>query len=171
MERVALLIPGFDYSTDRPLLHFAGAVFRRHGWTVEKFSWSVPPPPRDGQDFPAWFGRLREFVGEQMASAPSAGALVGKSIGAFAATAGDRPGIWLTPPLRDSLLPADLRRATEPFLLVGSRADPSWEPFATDHVYEAADADHNMEIPGDPVRSAEMLRDVTAAMDAFVRDL
>jgi hypothetical protein len=32
-------------------------------------------------------------------------------------------------------------------------------------------ADHHMEIRGDPVRSAEVLRDVTAAMDAFVRNL
>jgi hypothetical protein len=81
------------------------------------------------------------------------------------------PGVWLTPPLRDSLLADDLRRSAKPYLLVGSRADPSWEPVEARHVFEAADADHNMEVPGDPVRSAGLLRDVTAAMDAFVRDL
>jgi hypothetical protein len=174
VERVALLVPGVEYSAERPLLHFAGAVFRSYGWTVHEFRWSARPPQRDGQDFPAWFGRLRDFVGEQMSAGPDADALVGKSLGAFAAAvAADRdlPGVWLTPPLRDSLLADDLRRSAKPYLLVGSRADPSWEPVEARHVFEAADADHNMEVPGDPVRSAGLLRDVTAAMDAFVRDL
>jgi len=174
VERVALLIPGVEYAPSRPLLRSAGAVFRRHGWTVRAFEWSARPPEREGADFAAWFDRLRSFVAGQMASAPRADALVGKSLGSFAAAAAadrDLPGVWLTPPIRDSRLAADLSRASKPFLLVGSRADPSWEAVAAPHVYEAADADHNMEIPGDPVRSAEILGEVTAAMDAFVRDL
>jgi hypothetical protein len=174
VNRVALLVPGLEYTPDRPLLRAAGDVFRRHGWTVREFRWSSPPPPRAGQDFPVWFARLRAFVAGQLESAPAAGALAGKSMGAFAASlAADRglPGIWLTPPLRDSPLARDLRRATKPYLLVGSAADPSWERVAAEHVYEAPDADHDMEVPGDPDRSARVLREVTAAMDGFVGTL
>ncbi len=99
-------------------------------------------------------------------------------MGAFAAgLAADRglPGIWLTPILSDSQLPADLRRATAPFLLIGSTADPSWDSevaYSFDQTcYEAHNADHSMETVDDPVNSADILRHVTAAMDAFVSEL
>jgi hypothetical protein len=181
--RVALLIPGYGYSPERPLLHFARAVFDSHGWTTREVRWRERPPARDQADLPAWFARLRAFVHAQVTpvldgeTAPQI-ALVGKSLGAFAATlAADRdlPAIWLTPVLRDTEVPADLRRSTAPFLLVGGAADPSWDPAVARGfgrpVYEAPDADHGMEIPGDPVRSAGVLRDVTVAMEAFVRTL
>ena len=172
MKRLALLIPGFEYSSDRPLLRSAGAVFRSRGWTTRAYQWSSAPPPRDGQDFPVWFAQLRQFVRAEPIREQNAAALVGKSLGAFAASLGaDLPGIWLTPPLRDSTLAADLRAATRPYLLIGSRADPSWQRVPAPNVLELGDADHNLEIPGDPVRSAEVLRDVTAAMDEFVRRL
>jgi hypothetical protein len=79
------------------------------------------------------------------------------------------------PLLRDSEIPADLRRAEKPFLLAGGTADPTWDPAVARSfgrpIFEAPDADHNLEIPGDPVRSAGLLRDVTLAMDVFVRQL
>jgi hypothetical protein len=182
-DRVALLIPGNIYSPERPLLHFARAVFAGHGWTTQEVWWAGPPPQRDGQELHLWFARLRSFVNTHVGrvldheTAPKI-ALVGKSMGAFAAAlAADRnlPGIWLTPVLRDSQLPGDLRRSTAPFLLVGSAADPSWDPEVArgfgQPVYEAPDANHGMEIDDDPVRSAEVLRQVTIAMDAHVRAL
>ena len=93
------------------------------------------------------------------------------------APAADRglPGIWLTPVLRDSPLPADLRRAAAPFLLVGGTADPSWDPEIArgfrQPVFEAHNADHAMETADDPANSAEILRRVTVAMDRFVTTL
>ncbi|GAA3345275.1 hypothetical protein GCM10020358_51740 [Amorphoplanes nipponensis] len=178
--RLALLLPGLRYSPERPLLHFARAVLHKHGWTTREVRWPERPPEPAGQDWHAWSTRLRTFVQAHVSrlldqeSTPDI-ALVGKSMGAFAAgVAADRslPAVWLTPVLRDSPLPADLRRATAPFLLVGSVADPSWDPgIARDlgrPVHEARDADHSMEIADDPVRSVEVLRDVTAAVDAFV---
>jgi hypothetical protein len=38
-------------------------------------------------------------------------------------------------------------------------------------VYEARDADHGLETGNDPVNSAEVLRQATIAMDAFVAAL
>lgn len=158
-------------------------MFARHGWTPREVRWSERPPPRDHTDLRAWFARLSSFAQAQVTpildreTAPRI-ALVGKSLGAFTATlAADRglPAIWLTPVLRDTDVPADLRRSAAPFLLVGGTADPSWDPAVARSfgkpVFEAPDADHGMEIAGDPVRSAEVLRDVTVAMDAFVRTL
>jgi pimeloyl-ACP methyl ester carboxylesterase len=105
-------------------------------------------------------------------------ALVGKSMGALAATlAADRslPGIWLTPVLRDSELVGDLRRTAAPFLLVGGTADRGWDPELArsfgQPFYEVPGANHGMEVDDEPVTSAEIIRDVTIAMDAFVRAL
>jgi hypothetical protein len=72
-------------------------------------------------------------------------------------------------------VPADLRRATAPFLLVGSAADPSWDPEIArslgQPLYEAQNADHSTETPDDPVHSADVLRHVTVVMDGFVSTL
>jgi alpha-beta hydrolase superfamily lysophospholipase len=120
---------------------------------------------------------VRTHVGEILAreTAPTI-ALVGKSMGALAATlAADRglPGVWLTPVLRDAELVRDLRRTAAPFLLVGGTADRGWDPETARGLaqpfYEAPGADHGMEIADDPVTSAEILRDMTVAMDEFVR--
>src|ERR1700753_2917926 len=114
-QRVAILLPGMHYSTERPLLHFARAVFVKHGWTTREIRWSEPAPERDGQDLCDWFARQRSFAEAHARRSleretASRIALVGKSMGAFAAgVAADRglPAIWLTPVLADSPLPAD----------------------------------------------------------------
>lgn len=181
-ERVVLLIPGHGYSAERPLLHFAGAVFARHGWAVREVRWPSPPPARDGQEFAPWFDQLHAFATAHVAeildreTAPRV-ALAGKSMGTLAASlAADRalPAVWLTPVLNDSPIPAGLRRATAPFLLVGATADRSWNPAVARSfgrpVHEVEGADHGLEVD-DPVRSAEILRDVTVAMDRFVSSL
>jgi pimeloyl-ACP methyl ester carboxylesterase len=182
-DRVAFLIPGLGYSAERPLLHFARAVLMRHGWTTQTVWWPELPPQRDGQDLPSWSAQLRSFVHAHMSQVLSVEAaprivLVGKSMGAFAAAvAADRslPGIWLTPVLRDSRVPDDLRRSTAPFLLVGATADPSWDAGTARSLgqpfYEAEGADHGMETDNDPVNSAEILRRTTIAMDEFVARL
>jgi hypothetical protein len=179
VDRLALLIPGAGYSTDRPLLHFAAAVFEKHGWRTLPVRWRTPVPAR-GPDLAAWFTTLRSYaVGEvtpvlDEQTAPRI-ALVGKSLGSFAAApAADRglPGIWLTPPLRDTELAADLRRATAPFLLAGGAADRAWDSAVAHRfggpVFEAPGADHGLELPGQPLASVDILRDLTAAMDDFV---
>lgn len=180
---VAFLIPGYGYPAERPLLHYAGAVFERHGWTTRELRWPAPPPARDGKDLTVWTTELRAFVHDHVSRALDAEpdqriALAGKSMGAFAAgLAADRnlPAIWLTPILADTDLAADLGRSRAPFLLVGSVADRSWDPAAARDLgrpfYEADDADHGMETAADPVNSVEILRQVTLAMDTFVGEL
>jgi hypothetical protein len=181
-DRVAFLIPGYEYSAERPLLHFARAVFLRHGWTTQEVWWPERPPQRGGREIRPWYAQLRSFVHAHLtrvldAEAAPRIALVGKSMGTFAAgLAADRglPGVWLTPVLRDSEVAVDLRRGAAPFLLVGSAADPSWDAEAARALgsyYEVEDADHGMETDDDPVNSAEILRRTTIAMDGFVARL
>jgi hypothetical protein len=182
-DRVAFLVPGHGYSAERPLLHFAQAVFARHGWTTENVWWTEPPPARDGQDHAAWYERLRTFAIAQVGPVLDAErapriALVGKSLGTLTAALAARrglPAVWLTPVLRDSRLGDDLRRCTAPYLLVGSNADRSWDGALARElggpILEADGADHGLETPDDPVNSAAILQRVTAAMDDFVASL
>ncbi|WP_433431618.1 hypothetical protein [Nonomuraea sp. CA-141351] len=174
-DRVAILLPGASYVPARPLLHFARVVLAHHGWTVQEVWWE--PPTADtmaGRE--AWVvERAREAV-----EAESAGQVlvVGKSLGTLAAPlAAERglPAIWLTPLLTVESVVGALRRSKAPTLLVGGAADKLWDGEVArglGHPYlEVPDADHGMEIFGDPVASARVLKDVTEAMDRFVAGL
>ncbi|BCY08356.1 hypothetical protein L3i22_034440 [Actinoplanes sp. L3-i22] len=179
---VVLLIPGHSYSAERPLLHFAGEVFAKHGWTVREVRWPSLLPHR-GDDPDLWNRQLRSYVHDHLGRVLAREtdpriALVGKSMGCFAAAhAADRglPAVWLTPILRLPELPADLHRSPAPFLLAGGTADPAWDPAVVRGLrrpfYEAEGADHGLEITGDPVSSVEILRQVTAAVDDFAGTL
>nr|BFE70658.1 hypothetical protein GCM10020092_039590 [Actinoplanes digitatis] len=134
-DRVAFLIPGYEYSAGRPLLHFARAVLMRHGWTTQEVWWPERPPQREGDDLDPWFDQLRAFVHAHLTRIIDAEKaprilLVGKSMGTLAAgLAADRelPAIWQTPLLRDAGTVDALRRGTAPYLLVGGAADPVWD--------------------------------------------
>src|SRR5690349_6640507 len=88
-DRIALLLPGLHYSPERPLLHFARAVFVKHGWATREVRWPERPPQQEGRDPHDWSTRLRSFVQAHLGpildheTAPTI-ALVGKSMGAFA---------------------------------------------------------------------------------------
>ncbi|MET8149217.1 alpha/beta hydrolase [Actinoplanes sp. NPDC049668] len=181
--RVALLIPGNEYSAARPLLHFARAVLMRHGWTTQEVWWPERTPQREGDDLEPWFDRLRDFACahvSRMIDAETAPRilLVGKSLGTLTAPlAADRglPAVWLTPLLRDAKTVDALRRGAAPYLLAGGAADPAWDAAVARSLgrpfYEAPDADHGMETDDDPANSAEILRRATVAMDEFVATL
>jgi len=173
--RVALLVPGGGYTPDRPLLHFARAVLRKHGWTTQELWWPTRPPPVEGE-WPDWVNaQVADMLDRESADSLL---LVGKSLGTMAATtAADRelPAIWLTPLLHQPWLAGELRRTTAPTLLVGGTADHSWIPSLArelPHPYlELTGADHGLETDDDPVNSADLLKQITAALDEFVAGL
>lgn len=174
--RVAVLLPGGGYSPARPLLHFARAVLQKHGWTTQELWW----PNRWPQDENLHRDWINEHAARAVAAEPGAQVLlVGKSLGTWATrTAAELglPGIWLTPLLHKQQLVEDLRRATAPALLIGGTADVrTWRPEIVrelGHSYlELEGADHGLETDDDPVNSAEILKQVTAAMDEFAGQL
>jgi hypothetical protein len=91
----------------------------------------------------------------------------------------DLPAVWLTPLLSGSshaeLVVAGLSASTAPCLLVGGSADNLWDggaarSIASAEVLVIADADHALQIPGDPMKSIEVLRTVTEAIARFLRE-
>ena len=173
--RAAVLIPGQRYSTDGPLLMFAGLAAERRSGLVHRIDWTVPELPDDDAER-AWVAaRVIEAVDAATAAGRAAPVLIGKSLGSLAApvaAAGNLPAVWLTPLLTDEPMVAALRRATAPFLLVGGTADPLWDgPVArslTRHVLAIDGADHGMFVPGPLSASADVLGRVASAIEDFL---
>jgi pimeloyl-ACP methyl ester carboxylesterase len=93
--RAAVLLPGQRYSTDRPLLQYAGLAAERRGASLQRISWTVPGFGDDD-------GGERDWVAAQVAAAVGAvtaatgvttPVVAGKSLGSLAAgvTAGCPP--------------------------------------------------------------------------------
>jgi hypothetical protein len=170
--RVAIILPGVRYTPAAPLLHYARAVLLARGWTVQEIWWGDAP----GQGRAEW---VREHTLTALARENAQELLlVGKSLGTLAApVAAERglPAVWLTPLLTEPAVVDALTRASRPRLLVGGTADPLWQGDVARRtgadLLEVPGADHGMEVDSDPVRSAEILREVTVAMERFVGGL
>ncbi|MBT2225653.1 hypothetical protein [Nonomuraea sp. NEAU-A123] len=169
-SRNAVIIPGGMYGPQAGLLAYAGEAVARRGAHLELISWTPPKgqPLLEGQ---SWVYQQVTPVVEKLGTP----LLIGKSLGSYgAAVAADRglPGIWLTPLLTMPACVEALRRATQPFLLVGGTADDLWDGVLarelTPHVLEVNGADHGMKVPGPLHRSTEVLGQVTTAIEVFL---
>jgi hypothetical protein len=169
------LLPGGGYTPAAPLLHYARAVLRKHGWTVVEVWWD-PPLGNLWEDFDA----VMDWVDAQAREAFAGDAaerklLVGKSLGSCGTRlAAERqlPAVWLTPILTHQRIVDAIAGTAAPTLLVGGTGDQLWNSAAAKRsghqVLEVPDADHGMELANDPVGSVEVLRQVTAELDRFV---
>lgn len=173
---LAVVLPGRGYPPAAPGLAYAGYVLRAAGWRVRDVWWD---PPANGslslEGEVAW-------VGDQLAAAASdvdgPVFVVGKSLGTYGARlAAERsyPAIWLTPLLTDPVLVEGIRANPARQLLVGGTADRLWDAevaasLAADgcDVLQIDGIDHGLIDPADPVRSADVLAEVTRAMAGFV---
>lgn len=172
--RAAVVVPGLFYSTDGPLLMYAGLAVERRGGSVHRISWTVPQ--FGGADERAWVAaQVSEAVDAVAATGVAAPVVIGKSLGSLAASvAADRglPAVWLTPILTDEPTVAALRRATAPCLLIGGTADKAWDgriaSSLTPHVLQIDGADHGMLVPGRLAESAAVLGQVATAVENFL---
>jgi hypothetical protein len=171
IDRIAVLIPGANYSVDCPLLFYAGLAASRRGAEVVPISWPRPLP--NDEELPAW-------VHEQVCAALGAARplLIGKSVGTLAAgLAADLglPAVWLTPLLTEQSVVGDLGRATAPALLIGGTADKAWDGGTaraiSGHVMEIPDADHGLHVPGSIGASVRLAADIMDNVEHFLDTL
>jgi predicted alpha/beta-hydrolase family hydrolase len=174
--RAAVLVPGGGYSTDGPLLMYAGLAVERREGRVHRIAWTQPLPEPEAE-IHSWVASqvaaaIEEIAGTTAATAP---VIIGKSLGSLAAPlVADRglAAIWFTPLLTDEPTVAALRRTTAPCLLAGGTADQFWDGAAarsiTPHVVEVAAADHGMFVPGELSASAAVLGQVITAVEHFL---
>ncbi|MEV4410456.1 alpha/beta hydrolase [Catellatospora sp. NPDC049609] len=173
-DRVAIVLPGGGYTPARPLLHLARNVLFGHGWTVQELWWA--PPTTDEDERAAW--ALAQATAAVEAESARRVLLVGKSLGTFAAPLAatrDLPAIWFTPLLFRADVVDALAAASAPTLLLGGGGDWSWDPRLADDLglpyLELPGADHGLEHPDDPVRTAENLVRVTRRVNEFAAAL
>ena len=162
------------YGPASPLLEYARQVRLAAGWTVQQVFWEVPAGLTDATSWvrgqavsavTADGGRRTRARGGQVPRHPRGGVRRGALV----------PAIWLTPLLVVPELVAGIRANPARQLLVGGTDDDLWDAdvaasLATDgcDVLQVDGADHSMTVDGDPVRSAEILVEVTRAMANFV---
>jgi hypothetical protein len=170
-SRCAVILPGIRYFSQAPLLWFAREAAQAEGWSVIEVDERAPS---DREPF-EW---MRSQAERAIAGASGAETVVvvGKSLGSIAATLWSGPAIWLTPLLDRPEIVNALSATSSPALLVGSTDDPSWSGGAVPgnsalEVLELSGLDHSLQASGDPARSLEVLREVTARVSFFCAGL
>lgn len=169
-ERRVVLLPGARYPTRAPLLWFAREVAVARGFGVLE----VLDEPPSGEDPFAW---IRDRAQRALDHASSErDVVIGKSLASEVTdlvAARELPAIWLTPLLNRPNVVAGLARATQPALLVGGTADPTWRPQALpEHapldLAELDGLDHSLQLAGDPAASLKALQTVVKRVERFL---
>ena len=169
-DRCVVLLPGVRYFSQAPLLWFAREAAQAAGWSALELSERAPAHA----DPFAW---LRERAQSALAATDAERVVVvGKSLGSAAAPLVVQRGlraIWLTPLLGRPEVVSALEATEAPALLVGSSADPTWSDGERPdndvlEVLELDGLDHSLQVAGDPLRSLDVLRQVTERMRAFL---
>lgn len=176
-RREAFLLPGGQNGPHAPLLMLTGDAAERRGALRTTVCWDDPDRPLSLD--PAERG---PWVAEQLRRAvpdlPEGAVLIGKSLGAYAASVAARealPAIWLTPVMTSDWVVNALRGSTAPFLLIGGTADPLWDSALahrlTEHVLEVDGADHGMYVTGPLTATTTVWGQVAAAAEYFFDDV
>ncbi len=183
MPRMALVLPGAGYSYRQPLLYFAIQVLLKKKFRVlaidkiyaEDPSWSRLTSEVEARkvvedDARLLFPAIAAQFGNQLDT------ILARSLGTYALAIAlesnlirPKQVIWQTPALRDRW-PVIRGCGVRGFGIIGT-ADTRYEEarsFLPPDTLVVEGADHGMEIPGDPVRSIDVLKQVTKAMDEWM---
>jgi predicted alpha/beta-hydrolase family hydrolase len=187
---LAVFLPGFGYTLDMPLFYYAEKLLLERGWDVLRVEYAyntrpeyqtLPEPERKQwllEDATAtWRAALDQRTYERVV-------LIGKSLGTLAMghllTMADLPpavgAVWLTPLLGEERLRRQITQYGGPSLFVIGTADPHFEPLALEKMQVATigeavvvrNANHGMDIPGDPIASVRAVERVVEALSRFL---
>jgi hypothetical protein len=174
-----VILPGAAYSSQAPLLWYA----RRAALATDRNVLTVVDAFDREQDPVTWVESRLEAALAHVHDRDPRPVVVGKSLTSLAASiaARDRlPAVWLTPLIAAGhpvtpMVVAGMRAGTAPRLLIGGRADPSWDgavagSFTDAEVLELDGADHGLEV-GDIAASAANLATVADAIQRFLDEL
>jgi predicted alpha/beta-hydrolase family hydrolase len=190
VEQLAVLLPGFGYSLDMPLFYYAEHLLLERGWDVLRVEYAyntrpefrtLPAPERErwllADATAAWRAGLGQRAYERVG-------LIGKSLGTLAMghllTMAEPPphvgAVWLTPLLGEERLRQQIVRYGGSSLFVIGTADPHFDPVVLEQMQVATigeavvvrNADHGLDIPGDPISSVRAVERVVAALGRFL---
>jgi predicted alpha/beta-hydrolase family hydrolase len=185
-EHLAVVLPGYGYTADMPVLYYPAALLREMGADVLQVRYAY----HQRQD---WRGVSAEEQGRWLFADAAAACevglaqrsyrrvtLVGKSLGTLAmghllATDGRLAAAdcaWLTPILSDEALRSQMGRHKGRALIAIGTRDPYYDRAAVDglrqatggEVLVAEGADHSLEVAGDIERALDIMRDLMRAL-------
>lgn len=169
--RVAILLPGRFYSAEFPLLYFAQKALISLGWSVDVIAWTQ-------EDLDSDEVLINRIEGILEGWADAKPFVLAKSLGTRALPmVSDRgwDAIWLTPLLNREDLSSAVKKRAGRYLLVGGTADELWNSRVAaesgHQVFEIPNATHDLEIVGDTLRSIQILGEITAEIEGFIKTL
>jgi predicted alpha/beta-hydrolase family hydrolase len=190
IDHLAVLLPGFGYTLDMPLFYYAEILLLERGWDVLRVEYAYNKHPE--------FQTLSEPEREQWLLADTTAAwraglgqrtyprvvLIGKSLGTLAMghllTIAVLPpnvgAVWLTPLLAEERLRQKISQYGGHSLFVIGTADPHFDPVVLEKMQVATigeavvvrNADHGMDIPGNPIASVRAVERVVEALSRFL---
>lgn len=187
---LAVLLPGLNYSCDHPLLYYTTTILLEHSFDVVQLWANYTVTEYQSLSNQEQLHRLAEdataLINAGLAQRNySRLLLVGKSIGTLtlgalfsnSETFLDAHAIWFTPLTQYTVVVRGMARAHKKSLYVAGSNDRSFDtgplrsaPFYASHQnLVIQDADHSLQIPNDLPRSLDMMKQIVAAVDAYVK--
>lgn len=188
--RLAILLPGFRYTCEMPLLYYSELLLLERGYDVLRVELVYSRVPNFLDQSSA---ERSERLGADASAIVRVGlvqrqysdlVIVGKSIGTRSLghilTTEPLPeetrAVWLTPLLKDETLRDRLRRDDTPSLIVAGDADPLHDPAFLDELATRDNVtslvihggDHDLHVGADALVSLDALHDILAALAAFI---
>jgi hypothetical protein len=188
-DNLALIYPGFRYNCDKPLLYYTTQILLQRGYDVLQLRSNYRT-----QEFKDLSkaeqtiqliedGKALLDSGLQTKSYTNI-LFVGKSLGtlimAFILNEDHdlfrAKTIWLTPLLHLPPVSQAVCETTSPAIIAGSTADPAFESESVNKIKSMTnvvtlsyqDANHSLEIPDDPLKSLQILNQVTENLINFL---
>ncbi len=187
--KLTLVFPGLRYSCDRPLLYYTTEILLVRGYDVLQLWTNYSSPEFKGLSQTEQTIQLIEDGKSLLQSGLNARTysqlvMVGKSLGTMtmAFILREDPNlpviktIWLTPLIHLPPVAQAVLDFSGPAFVAGSKTDSTFDlatvsrfqsmPNVVTQVIE--DADHSLEIPGNPIRSLQVLSQVMGKLDDFI---
>ncbi len=188
-DNLALIYPGLRYSCDKPLLYYTTNLLLERGYDVLQLRANYRTP--QFQDL-SQADRTIQLIEDgkallnagRQAKSYSNLLLTGKSLGTLTMAFifnEDRnllnaKTIWLTPLLHLPPVSQISLELTGPAFVVGSDADPTFESEPVTKIQSMSNtttqiikhANHSLEIPGEPLRSLQILTQVMENLNSFL---
>ena len=188
-DKLALIYPGLRYSCDKPLLHYTTEILLARGFDVLQLWANYGKPEFQSLSQAEQTikliedGRAMLHTGVQTKDY-SQMVLVGKSLGTLTmafilSEESFNPNlrtIWFTPLFHLPPVAKIVLELAGPIFVAGSEADSTFDSGAVSQVLSKSNittqvvknADHSLEIPGDPVRSTQVLSSLMAGLTEFI---
>jgi len=190
-DRIAILLPGWEYTCQMPLLYYPARLMLQLGADVLEIEYTYNLSPEFQAASPL---EQRQWLFTDSGAACDTTlsqrsytevALIGKSIGTLAmgellateTRLAHAHTVWLTPLLREDRLRRQIFECRNPSLFVIGTADPNYNPAHLAEVKEQTGgeavviegADHSLELKNNLKGSLEAMREVIDALERFLR--